>query len=94
MEEEMKKLQLENHELKEKLKTYIPRRRVRRIFKSLKHILEQDIITENEAYAKYLKVIITQYRNKEYVDYMKVDEPLIVAIEHLLGSYEETHKGN
>lgn len=91
-EEELKQLRAENHDLKEKLKTYIPRRRVRRIFKSLKHILEQDIEQENIAYSNYLKVIITKYRNEGIKD-MIVDEPLIVAIEHINGSYEETHKG-
>lgn len=92
MEEELKRLQKENHDLNEKLKSYIPRRRVRRIFKSLKHILEQDIEQENSAYANYLKAVITQYRNEGVKDKL-IDEPLIVAIEHILGSYEETHKG-
>lgn len=90
--EEMKKLRQENHDLKEKLKSYIPRRRVRRIFKSLKHVLEQDIEQENTAYANYLKVIITKYRNEGQKE-MIVDEALVTAIEHILGSYEETHKG-
>lgn len=90
--EELKKLRAENHDLKEKLQSYIPRRRVRRIFKSLKHILEQDIEQENIAYSNYLKVIITKYRN-EGIKNMIVDEPLIVAIEHINGCYEETHKG-
>lgn len=91
-EEELKLLRRENHDLKEKLQSYIPRRRVRRIFKSLKHILEQDIEQENIAYSNYLKVIVTKYRNEGIKD-MIVDEPLITAIEHINGAYEETHKG-
>ena len=40
---ELRRLRAENVEMKEKLDNYIPRRRVRRIFKSLKAILEADI---------------------------------------------------
>lgn len=41
------KLIQENHDLKEKLQNYIPRRRVRRVFKMLKKILEQDGIKDD-----------------------------------------------
>ena len=46
--EQLKQLKAENTELKEKLENYIPRRRVRRVFKQLKNILEADIIKENK----------------------------------------------
>lgn len=92
VEEELKKLRAENHDLKEQIQNYIPRRRVRRVFKQLKKILEQDIEHENIAYSNYLKVIITKYRNEGIKD-MIVDEPLIVAIEHINGLYEENYKG-
>lgn len=39
---EYEKLKLENHDLKEQLKYFIPRRRVRRIYKLIKDILEKD----------------------------------------------------
>lgn len=92
VDEELKKLRAENHDLKEQIQNYIPRRRVRRVYKQLKKILEQDIEQENISYSNYLKVIITKYRNKGIKD-MIVDEPLIVAIEHINGCYEETYKG-
>lgn len=40
-------LKNENHILKERLENYIPRRRVRRIYKQVKKILEQDGITDD-----------------------------------------------
>ena len=45
--EENRELRTENHNLKEKLESFIPRRRVRRIFKQVKKILEQDGITDD-----------------------------------------------
>ena len=48
MEEELQKLRAENHDLKEQLKSSIPRRRVRRVYKQLKSILELDINDENK----------------------------------------------
>ena len=35
-EEELKNLRIENHDLKEQIQNYIPRRRVRRVFKQFK----------------------------------------------------------
>lgn len=88
--EELEKLKNENNTLKQQLKNYIPRRRVRRIFKSLKHVLEQDIITENKEHITHLKNIIDKYRKKEYVDSIIIDEKTIIAIEHLIGFYDNT----
>ncbi len=91
-----KKIQELNNEinaLKEQLKSYIPRRRVRRVYKQLKHILEQDIVGENIGYINYLKALITRYRSKESDTPIIVDEPTIVAIEHLLGFYDTNDKG-
>ena len=59
MEEEIKRLKAENIELNEKLENYIPRRRVRRIFKSLKAILEQDIQSTDKETA--IEHIISNY---------------------------------
>ena len=39
--------QNENHILKERLDNFIPRRRVRRVYKQLKKILEQDGVTDD-----------------------------------------------
>ncbi len=92
-DEEIKKLKSELASKDEQLKSYIPRRRVRRVYKQLKHILEQDLIEENNGYINYLKVVIRRFRgdkdtpgNKEFM----IDEPTIVAIEHLLGYFENS----
>ena len=55
---ELRRLRAENVEMKEKLDNYIPRRRVRRIFKSLKAILEADIQDDNKIYLDQLKEFI------------------------------------
>lgn len=47
LKEENSRLKNENHNLKEQIENYIPRRRVRRVFKQLKKILEQDGITDD-----------------------------------------------
>ena len=46
-QKEIIELRKENHNLKEQLENFIPRRRVRRVFKQLKKILEQDGITDD-----------------------------------------------
>ena len=45
--EENGKLKSDNHILKEKLENFIPRRRVRRVYKQLYKILTQDGITDD-----------------------------------------------
>ena len=55
VDEELKKLRAENHDLKEQIQNYIPRRRVRRVYKQLKKILGQDLIEQNYGYINYLK---------------------------------------
>ena len=45
--EENGRLKSDNHILKEKLENFIPRRRVRRVYKQLYKILTQDGITED-----------------------------------------------
>lgn len=88
LEKEISSLKNENNNLKQKVDSSIPRRRIRRVYKQLKKILEQDISSENEAYINYLKAIVSQYRNGEYVVSMHINESLIVAIEHCLGLIE------
>lgn len=78
-------LEQENNELKEKLKSYIPRRRVRRVFKQLKKILEQDIYNDDKKYVQTLKEFINIIEKEgNAVATQKVKE----AIEHLLSKYE------
>lgn len=45
--EENRKLKSDNHILKERLDNFIPRRRVRRVYKQLYKILTQDGITDD-----------------------------------------------
>lgn len=91
IEEELKKLRAENHDLKEQMQNYIPRRRVRRVYKQLKKILEQDLIEQNYGYINYLKSVINRYKiikenNQSAV--IVVDDAMITAIENLIGFYE------
>lgn len=91
IEEELKKLRAENHDLKEQMQNYIPRRRVRRVYKQLKKILEQDLIEQNYGYINYLKSIIDRHKiikenNQPAV--IVVDDTMIAAIENLIGFYE------
>lgn len=80
-----KELEKENHDLKEKLENYIPRRRVRRVFKQLKKILEQDVYNDDKKYVQTLKEFITIIEKEgSAVATQQVKE----AIEHLLSKYE------
>ena len=45
--EEINKLKCENHDMKEQLQFFIPRRRVRRVYKQLGKILKQDGIIDD-----------------------------------------------
>ena len=47
LKQEKGKLKAEIHNLKEQIENFIPRRRVRRVYKMLKKILEQDGITND-----------------------------------------------
>ena len=55
---ELQQVKNENNALKEKLENYIPRRRVRRIYKMLGNILEAD--TEVKPYVNTLKEFINK----------------------------------
>ena len=81
MEEEIKKLKAENVELKEKLESYIPRRRVRRIYKQLKHILEADLANENKQYIDTLIAFIIKIEKEGP---QEAGQEIKTAIEHLL----------
>ena len=85
MESELQKLKNENNALKEQLKNYIPRRRVRRVYKQLKKILEQDLNNENKKY----KEILVEFINKiEKEGKAEADKDIKEAIEHLLSGLD------
>lgn len=85
LEKENRKLKEENHNLKEQLENYIPRKRVRRVFKQLKKILEQDIVSSDKEDLEILK----QFINKiEQDGKAEANIKIKTAIEHIIGKYE------
>lgn len=82
---ELRRLKSENVEMKEKLNNYIPRRRVRRIFKSLKSILEADIQDDNKIYLDQLKDFIQKIEKEGP---QMAGQEIKTAIEHIIGDYE------
>ena len=85
LEDENRKLKSEVNDLKEQLQSYIPRRRVRRVYKQLRKILEQDIENDSAIYISQLKAFITNIeKNGEAV----AGQDIKTAIEHLLSICE------
>lgn len=85
LEDENRKLKSEVNDLKEQLQSYIPRRRVRRVYKQLRKILEQDIENDSAIYISQLKIFITNIeKNGEAV----AGQDIKTAIEHLLSICE------
>lgn len=85
LEDENRKLKSEVNNLKEQLQSYIPRRRVRRVYKQLRKILEQDIENDSAIYISQLKTFITNIeKNGEAV----AGQDIKTAIEHLLSICE------
>lgn len=85
IEDENRKLKSEVNDLKEQLQSYIPRRRVRRVYKQLRKILEQDIENDSVIYISQLKTFITNIeKNGEAV----AGQDIKTAIEHLLSICE------
>lgn len=85
IEDENRKLKSEVNDLKEQLQSYIPRRRVRRVYKQLRKILEQDIKNDSAIYISQLKTFITNIeKNGEAV----AGQDIKTAIEHLLSICE------
>ena len=82
---ELRRLRAENIEMKEKLDNYIPRRRVRRVFKSLKAILEADIQDDNKIYLDQLKEFIQKIEKEGP---QMAGQEIKTAIEHIIGDYE------
>lgn len=85
IEDENRKLKSEVNDLKEQLQSYIPRRRVRRVYKQLRKILEQDIENDSAIYISQLKTFIT---NIEKNGKAVAGQDIKTAIEHLLSICE------
>ena len=83
MEEEIKKLKAENVNMKEQLQSYIPGRRVRRIYKMLGNILEAD--TDVSPHIQTLKDFITKIEKEGKAE---AGQEIKTAIEHLLSVRE------
>lgn len=83
MEKELNKLREENHNMKEQLENYIPRRRVRRIYKMLGNILEAD--TEVKPYVDTLIGFINKIEKEGKAE---AGQEIKTAIEHLLSVRE------
>lgn len=81
--EDLKKLQMENHDLKEQLENYIPRRRVRRIYKMLGDILDAD--TDVNPHIQILKDFINKIEREGKAE---AGQDIKSAIEHLLSVRE------
>lgn len=83
MNTELQELKNENAALKERLENFIPRRRVRRIYKMLGDILEAD--TNVKPYVEILKEFINKIENEGTAE---AGQEIKDAIEHLLSVRE------
>lgn len=78
---QIEQLKQEVHNLKEQLESSIPRRRVRRVFKEFKKMLEQDINTDTKKDIDILKEFITKI---EKDGESMAGQEIKTAIEHLI----------
>ena len=83
MEEKIKELEKENHELRERLEMFIPRRRVRRVYKMLGDIIEEN--TDTTFYVSILKDFINKIEKEGKAE---AGQAVKTAIEHLLSVRE------
>lgn len=83
MEEENKKLKAQNHDLLEQLENYIPRRRIRRVYKMLGNILDEN--TDTTSYVQTLKEFINKIEKEGKAE---AGQEIKTAIEHLLSVRE------
>lgn len=81
--EREKELEREIHDLKEQLENFIPRRRVRRIYKMLGNIL--DFNTTTNEYVETLKTFINKIEKEGKAE---AGQEIKTAIEHLLSVRE------
>jgi hypothetical protein len=82
-DEELKQLRAENHNMKEQLENFIPRRRVRRIYKMLGNIL--DFNNNSDEYVKPLVEFINKIEKEGKAE---AGQEIKTAIEHLLSVRE------
>ena len=83
MENKLKELEKENHNLREQLENFIPRRRVRRVYTMLGDILEEN--TDTKFYVTILKDFITKIEKEGKAE---AGQEVKTAIEHLLSVRE------
>ena len=83
LENKLKELEKENHNLREQLENFIPRRRVRRIYKMLGDILDEN--TDTIFYVTVLKDFINKIEKEGKAE---AGQEVKTAIEHLLSVRE------
>lgn len=83
MSDREKELERENHDLKEQLESFIPRRRVRRVYKMLGNIL--DFNNNSDEYVKPLVEFINKIEKEGKAE---AGQEIKTAIEHLLSVRE------
>ena len=83
LENKLKELEKENHNLREQLENFIPRRRVRRIYKMLGNILDEN--TDTIFYVTVLKDFINKIEKEGKAE---AGQEIKTAIEHLLSVRE------
>ena len=83
MENKLKELEKENHDLREQLENFIPRRRVRRIYKMLGNRLDEN--TDTIFYVTILKDFINKIEKEGKAE---AGQEVKTAIEHLLSVRE------
>lgn len=83
MENKLKELEKENHNLREQLENFISRRRVRRIYKMLGDILDEN--TDTIFYVTILKDFINKIEKEGKAE---AGQEVKTAIEHLLSVRE------
>ena len=81
--DELEKLRNENHNMKEQLENFIPRRRVRRVYKMLGNILDSN--TDTTKYIEILKEFINKIEKEGKAE---AGQEIKTAIEHLLSVRE------
>lgn len=85
LEKENRELKNEIHNLNERLENYIPRRRVRRVYKMLRNILEEDMKDERKEAIEHLKSFVQKIEKTESTF---AGQDVKRSIEHLLGTIE------
>ena len=83
MEDKLKELEKENHNMREQLQNFIPRRRVRRVYKMLGKFLDED--TDTTFYVTILKDFINKIEKEGKAE---AGQEIKTAIEHLLSVRE------